>query len=216
MDQHQVRRLEKENKAKALKEYQSKLEKAGHEVLNVEYQGVRQRDAAAKGHVYQNDLETFIGESSMYQALYGKPERDSLEGLLNANKKVIQTNGVTAGLLKDQVNKNEEKAYKKSMLDMELAKKKAQLEKEKMEIDIMKANAQKEKRPIESKMMFNAMSSLTDTMGVMHDNYANLLKGVMDVFYSNEESVPKSYNCPSKYIFTSDDAGWKRCGPTTR
>ena len=71
--------------------------------------------------------------------------------------------------------------YGQSLLDVELAKKRALLEKEKMELEIAKEYAKRDKKPIESKMMFNAMSNMTDTMGMMHDNYTNLLKTALEV-----------------------------------
>lgn len=193
MDHQQARKIEKQNKAAALKEYQSKLEKAGREMLAVDYNGTKNKSQAANDYAYGGNFEGFVGESPMYQALYGKPEKDALEGLLEANKRVIANNGNTAGLLKDEISKNEEKRYGKTLLDMELSKKRALLEKEKMELEIAKEYAKREKKPIESKVMFNAMSNMTDTMGMMHDNYSNLIKTALEVTLNNLESKSRKY-----------------------
>lgn len=180
-DFQRARKIEKQNKAQALKDYKDKLERAGKEVMNLDYEQVKMRSKAADRHVYQGGFDDFTRESPMHQAVYGNPERDALEGLLSANQKMMAQNGITASLMKREVESRQDKAYEKNMLELELAKRKAQLEKEKMELEIMKTNQVRNKKPIESKIMLNAMSNFTDTMGVMQNNYSNILKEVMQV-----------------------------------
>ena len=199
-DFQRARKIEKQNKAQALKDYKNKLEKAGKEIINLEYQNTKMRGKAADNYAYKGNFDDFAEESPMYNALYGNHENDALEGLLSANQKVVYQNGLTTSLMKKEIESRHDRAYNKSMLDIELANKKALLEKEKLEYYLMKTHHARNKKPIESKIMLNAMTSFTDTMGVMQNNYASILKEVLQVIYFYIGPVSKSDNHTSECI----------------
>ena len=169
-----------ENKEKAVRQYKEKLVAAGKELISSDYQVIKHKASQANLHMYQQDFEAFMQDSDMYRAYYGEIEEEVLSKVSQANKLMVGGNTAMMGMMQEELGKQHEASLRLNNLDIEVARRRAELEREKLDLDILRLKAQRD-APSEQDELMAAMKDFTRLLSSAHQTNAELLRDVAQV-----------------------------------